>query len=359
MDDSLSLILYLIRQFAGERSLSGIYHVLRGKPSAQPQQDSFLFGVRRFFHVFDQLERQAFNAWIARLDKQQAIKPLHDESDRFVITETGEAAYAQWQSRHSFPDGLLYTHHIQEEQLFWQKLQLLTQTLSELSGGERAFVPVTRSAQAAEYVRLYVHHFQRQYALPALAARFCRQLSAHLQSLPMLEANILVAQLSGYRSGGMTTAQIASALTLDPVRVQLLFKSALRTLMHRIELASADAPDLVGMIKIESSGLSHSAERTLHILQHGLSIEELATRRQLKRGTIEDHLVEIVLKVDAFDVSCYLSDKEQRLILEAARELKTKELRVLKHRLGHRFTFFQIRLALALQAVAERNFADG
>ena len=82
------------------------------------------------------------------------------------------------------------------------------------------------------------------------------------------------------------------------------------------------------------------------MLGQGLGIAEIAAARQLRANTIEDHLVEIALRVPEWDMSDYLQPEDMAAIIQAARQLKTRRLRMIKDHFGTKYTYLQIRLAL-------------
>ena len=84
-------------------------------------------------------------------------------------------------------------------------------------------------------------------------------------------------------------------------------------------------------------------------------MEEIATIRQLKMSTIEDHFVEMVINDVTFPIDKFVSSEERKDVRKKSKELKTKRLRLLKDVFPD-LSYFQLRLILG---VGSRGMANG
>jgi uncharacterized protein YpbB len=82
------------------------------------------------------------------------------------------------------------------------------------------------------------------------------------------------------------------------------------------------------------------------LLNQGFTAEEIASFRNLKISTIEDHLVEFALNVKDFSINSYVDEDIQLKILEISRQESTRQLKVIRNTLKTA-SYFQIRLVLA------------
>ncbi|WKB37108.1 helix-turn-helix domain-containing protein [Terrilactibacillus sp. S3-3] len=166
-----------------------------------------------------------------------------------------------------------------------------------------------------------------------------------------IEAEIFVRQLSGYRRNGRTLEQLSYDMNLDPIESRCLFKSCLRRMMR----TAADKPDvfpwLAKLIPKHSGSLSASAVSTYDYLKQCLTLAEIAKKRTLALGTIEDHVVEITLKVPGFDIGSFISDDIYKEVQQMIICLKTRRLKPIKEAMGDRASYFQIRLVLAKEMI--------
>lgn len=351
------LFLYLIQQFNGERTLSAIFHLLRGKKSSQTIQDSFLFHVEPFFHAIDHLDRRVFDRLASESKQKGWIASVKDSRDQYAPTSEGLLALAHFEKNGSFPSGLSFTENINSESDFWLKIQLVVQTLSELIHWQSAFLPVTRREAVTESVRRFLKNVSMDRCM--LADRVFKELHGFLSEIPDEEADIMVSQMSGFGMAGLTVDQLSAALKRDVFECRLLSKSALRRLLHRLAECPEDFPLLCRLQNTSRSTLSATAGKTLRYLNEGLPAEAVAAKRNLSPGTIEDHIVEIALKVPGFSIVRYLPQPVDSLIQEAVLRTKTRQLKTIKELLHDRASYFQIRLALARGAAREEEAADG
>ncbi|RYM05372.1 hypothetical protein EWH99_06215 [Sporolactobacillus sp. THM7-7] len=345
------LLLHLVGRFKGERTLSGIYHLLKGKKSSQTIQDSYLFHVEPFFHSLDGLKRQDYDWLTGKCLKKRWIEEAGNRSGKYRLSESGADRLKALGKTHSFPSGLDFTEHVNEESVFWLKLQLAVQTVSELVHGRKSFFPVTRQALVTESVRVFLR--QPSQSPSRLALQMFVELRGLLSLCPREEADILVLQMTGFGMGGLTFHQLSCRFSNDLWICRLLHKSALRRLLHHLSAPDSDYPCLRRLLNEKRGTLSLSAGQTYDYLRQGKSMETIARLRKLSRGTIEDHIVELVLKVPSFDCSPYLPEEVNRSILSAARQAGTYRLKPIKHILQDRVSYFQIRLALAKSAARE------
>lgn len=351
------LFLYLIRQFNGERTLSGIFHLLKGKKSAQTIQDSFLFHAEPFFHSIDSMDRRIFNRLTEESRQKEWISPKEGSQDKYVLTSDGHKVLTRLEKTCSFPGGLLFTETVNSETDFWLKLQLAVQTLSELTHRQSAFLPVTRQGAVTESVRRFLKNSALDRCM--LAKRVFEELHGFLSGIPKDEADMLVGQMTGFGMAGLTINQLSDCLRRDAFECQLLFKSALRRLLHRMSESPGYFPNLCRLQDARRGTLSATAGQTFRYLKEGMPVKMIAAKRKLSSGTIEDHIVEIALKVPGFSTARYLPEPVNRLIHEAISLTKTRQLKPIKELLHDRASYFQIRLALAQDAAKWGEDAGG
>lgn len=345
------LMLHVVGKINGERTLPGMIHLLKGRPSLQAVQDSFLFGLSSLYHACDGVDRRRFADLVADCLKKGWITPLADAADKFRLSHAGRRKLSEWNEHYRLPSGLRLIDAVRAEGDFWLHLQLLVQTLSELNAGNDSFLPVTRRPAVTERIRQLVMHFNAE--LSTAAENLHDELRDLLICMPSVEADLLALQLSGHKLPGLTPAQLPQATGRDFFECVLLTKSALRRMIRQITENTARFSILAPLMP-RGTSLSRSAAKSFSLLRNGLSIDKVSDIRGLSRGTIEDHIVEIVLKVADIDVSRFLPPATERLIRSAASRLGTRQLKPIKASLGDRIDYFQIRLALA-RSVHEGN----
>ncbi|WKB37107.1 hypothetical protein QS257_10545 [Terrilactibacillus sp. S3-3] len=167
-------LLYLIDRFNGERSLSGIYHLLRGKRSSQTVQDSFLFHVEPFFHLLDELKRAGIDRLLSECRTRRWL--TSPDNIHFRLSADGKAALLELGKACHFPKGIAFVTYVNGEKLFWLRLQLLVQTLSELIHRQSVFLPMTNQINVTEFKKNIASPCRRR-SLSIIQSDFQRYLS--------------------------------------------------------------------------------------------------------------------------------------------------------------------------------------
>ena len=92
--------------------------------------------------------------------------------------------------------------------------------------------------------------------------------------------------------------------------------------------------------------LTASTNSTAQLYRAGRTLEEISHIRRLKMSTIEDHIVELAMNEPNFSIEPFVTNEEQKQILDAVENYDTKRLKTLKELLPQ-LSYFQLRLTLA------------
>ena len=93
------------------------------------------------------------------------------------------------------------------------------------------------------------------------------------------------------------------------------------------------------------SDLSATIERTKELIEEGLSIDAVAEKRSMTRGTIEHHVAELVLKGYA-DAKDFMSEEHYENIVEYFTETQDSSLGAAKDVLGEEYSWGELRIVL-------------
>lgn len=338
-------MLYTINKLNGERSINAVYHMLQGKKSSQTIQDAHLFALLNVFGIVSSITHLQFDQIIQVLTKHHLIQAKDNEKhDVFILTSKGEEILMK---ATPFPCHINGWKYQNSSQIFWERLNLLIQTLSHIIHMQPRFYPIQRHPKIQQFIKFFLQNHKQNRELLA------RQLFEELVRILALESEaqqtIFVRKLTGSNRVGETFEQISQSLNLDEWYVRFLFLDSLHWMLQEIE----EHPEGYVLLRalmgdIEQNYLTKSTQKTLYYLKEGLSLKEIANIRRLKENTIEDHLVELVLTDNQFPIHRYVSASVERKILEAITKLATKQLKVIKESLNDdEISFFQIRLVLA------------
>ena len=101
---------------------------------------------------------------------------------------------------------------------------------------------------------------------------------------------------------------------------------------------------------ITGKGAKRSTQaRTLELLRQGMSLDAIARTRKLTLTTIENHIITLIEQGQRLPVEQWLSDDDRAFILRVAKAARSDRLTPIKDALPERITYFQIKLALALE----------
>jgi len=350
------LFLSGLQPLAGERTLQSLFYILKGRKANQTYQDVHMYQLQGYYRLMPALSREQWEESIATMQAERLIEPLRlgtgGSKTTFRLTEAGAEKLRRGQSQYDLP-GLLSPFG-QDSGLtarignFWMRLHLMVQTLSHLLDRQPSFYPIVQHRPTQQWVK-------QQLGKPEKRAQWMtnlyEELYETLAGLPEEQQFLLVSQLSGARKQALTTEQLAYQLGEAPSLVVLKWKHGLARLILTAERAEPGQYPLLRQMfadeREKHDPLSESARETYELLQRNLDIGEIASRRQLKASTVEDHLVEIALCRPEWDCSRYLTEADRIRILQTSHSLGTRRLRLIKDALGESFSFLQIRLALA------------
>ncbi|WJY28616.1 MULTISPECIES: helix-turn-helix domain-containing protein [Sporosarcina] len=337
-----SIILKIAEKMDGQRTLNACLHILRGKRSGQTLQDVDAFSVKPYFAILPKLSEAAFAESADFLQKQRL---LGTEGGLIRLSPEGKRAAEE------LPEFRFDGWHFRgRENVFFQRLQLLVQTCSQLRSGNTSFLPITNDRAVQQFVKGVVRNSRMTGR--DLAEQLARELAEAVRASGMsdVQAVIFSHRLTGYGAAGWTWDQIEEAAGEPRNSLQLDWLEGL----HRFTTAAAapsareDLPLLHGLsdgIRMETP-LTDSTSITKRLFDQGLTVEEIAHARQLKTSTIEDHLTELAANTAAFPISRFVSAEDQHAVRMEVSLKNVKRLRLLKEAFPH-LSYFQLRLVLS------------
>ncbi|MCC3358285.1 helix-turn-helix domain-containing protein [Bacillus sp. REN16] len=342
------LILKCIAKLNGERTVYGIYHLLNGKKSSQTIGDANLFDLTNLFGILKPLDREQFNKEIITLQQFSLINEIAPSSNKFIINTNGYSVLNRKLERKPIPNHLNGWKYNDSSQLLWRRISLLTQVLSNLIDEKKRYTPIQHEDTVIDWVKEFLmKSVQNRYIA---AETLYNEVLQSLEMVSELEATIFVMRLTSSTRIGYTIEQISSLLNEDETWCQILFLHTLHTIVKQLETNGKKFPILVSMIAKEHHHnvlLTASTKTTYHMLIQGKTIDEIADVRNLKRNTIEDHVVEVTHQNSEFLIDPFVSPEHQQMILSTYQTLQTKQLRPLKEKLSNDISYFEIRLVLA------------
>lgn len=347
-------ILFILHRFNGERSIQAVYHLLRGKKSSQTIQDSLLFDLSKIFGTVPAIKMTMLNSVTHQLTNKGYIH--ENEKDHFKLTINAIQLISDGEKDGFFPSELNGYRYGKFARRLWSRLSLIIQTLSHIYNGDRSFIPITNN----QFVHSSVKDFLLGKQINQIAEEIYHELFAVLKLFPVSERNAVVLRLTGVHRIGLTIAQLAQQYGMSLLEGHIMFETILHKMVAHIISSPKQYPLLHSLLegpKDSPYGLTASSNITRNLLDRGLSIEDIAKQRSLKVNTIEDHLVEIALIDETFQIDKFVPADRVKLIRQAIMDTGTQRLRLIKDKLGDHITYFQIRLVLAKEGLKNRGHA--
>lgn len=338
-----SVTLFGLSRLKGERTSSSIYHILRGKKTSQTIQDSHLYELEFLFHILPKIKRFIIEDAVNTLFKMKLI--VESGTDQYIITQKGKDCVEHFIKNKGFPPHLNGWEYEMHAEHFWPRLSLVVQTISYLLQDKKNFIPITDQ----DSILLWVKNFFREISLSReeLATQLKLELSMCLKQLPQPDADMLILRLSSIHRAGLTNVQIAEEFGMDIFESEVWFKGVLH---HVIKCIHSENLTLLSKFMIETNELTQlttSTARTYELLMQGKLVDTIASERNLKQSTIEDHLVELALHINNFQIDPYVDKKEQERIRSVIENTNTRRLKFIKSELNEQISYFKIRLVLA------------
>ncbi|QED48469.1 helix-turn-helix domain-containing protein [Cytobacillus dafuensis] len=345
MNDSLikMLILFCLHRIDAQRTIYSIFHLLKGKKSAQTIQDAHFFQLTNLFHTFTDLTRIEFEELVLEMEKQGFLEGFPQQ--RFRLTSDGLNQMKLFFEKQPIPKSLNGWKFHQVTELFWERLSLAVQVVSHLKSWDSKFIPIQRKKEVHFWLKGFIQGtgLNRE----ELGVKLYKELVECLEGYREIDPSLLVLRLTGYQIIGLTSSQAAEKMNLDNDTYQFRFKGLIHYMLETIQANPTDFPILRLFVTEdkENVSLTHSAKKTYDLIKKGFFIEEIARIRRLKRNTIEDHIVEISLNCSGFDISSFVSTEKQELILNAIMASNSKQLKQIRQFIPDA-DYFEIRLVL-------------
>ncbi|MFD2704406.1 helix-turn-helix domain-containing protein [Salibacterium lacus] len=335
------MFLLLAERMNQERSIQALYHILTGKKSSQTIQDIKWYNVTYFFRMFPYWKETEFENDTNDLQYHRYIA---SHNNRVLITEQGRSQNDNFRTSYSWPpiyNGWLYG---KSAAVFWKRTALFVQCLSQTLAGNRRFLPVFEDISVQHWLKKnWPKTIEEKQQTASVLFDELREL---LGELDERDAFLIMNRLTGYHLTGQTWTQLSTRLQMSEDECHFRFLGSVHFLLEHADRSA--------VLRRAASGLevwdvlTETTKKTLHYMNEGWGMERIARVRNLKRSTIEDHVVEIASEQTGFPIGDYVAKEDQNLILHHASALETKRLKVLKEAAQPKeLDYFSIRLTLA------------
>lgn len=345
------LLLLCLQRIQSQRTVSSIYHLLKGKKSIQTIQDSYLFKISNLFGVYPTLNRNEFDREILTLERKQYIK-TNGQENIATLTEDGLDYLEVLESNFSplYFNGLKLER---EPEKLLQIIYLLTQTTSYLATKQNRFLPIIDDVDTQKVVKQYIKG--TNLSMEETLAKIHDDLIKALTIFSPNVSELIVDTFTTPRQTGQTSFQLADKYKMSVQDIHLHIHHFAHYIYQQYTSGRLfQYLTFVYSREQESTVLTSSAKQTLTLFKKGFGISDIAHLRKLKTATIEDHIIELIYAVDKFDWQRFITKDMFQMIRNVIEDKQTVKLKILKNSLPEDITYFQIKLGLALYHKGEK-----
>lgn len=310
-----ALILALIKEHYKLRATT-LFHILNGKRTSSTLISAYFSDILPFSGCLPRLTLSEFNETIDRLHKQKKLLLTNDgilslpkDATPTFILETPFYFYNAFE----FGRNDLYC---------WRLIQFAVQALSYQQVTNR-YIPIETAPQYTERIRAWL-------ALKDTTKDgFYEELVFIFDQLPQKVADFLAATFSGHQQIGQTSFQLVPQ-QFQEQPLQKIYEAAC---IHGFLSVVKKQPDfqlarlLISPLK---ANYNQSMLLSVEMFQKGKTVEQVMAIRKLKRGTVNDHVIEWALLSDQFPFHLFISEKQAKQLEKLPSDAWKKSYQELK-----------------------------
>jgi uncharacterized protein YpbB len=283
--------------------ISTLYHLLKGKRTSSVLLYGFLYNNLHFFQLYPNLSQRQFNTWIEELCFEHLLE--QDMQGHAFITEKGQKKLRQQVTINPWLNNY---HYGKTDENCWRLLQFSVQVVSHLSYADKNYSPLELSPFYQQQLKQAIRGLSKKEFIAA-----CRYEWFTLFSLLSAEeADFLAQQFSGYQFIGRTSYQ-AWPYQEDEAQAFLHRKAIFHHLLYLVTKLE-DIKLLKRIIApLLKQNENQSMNETKRYLNQQFSVAQIAQQRNIKKSTVQDHLIELALTND-FPFQSFISAETCQLL---------------------------------------------
>lgn len=339
-----AIILFILSKLEYERTLNSAYHILRGKRSSQTIQDVHIFKLGQFYGIYPKLSIEDYQQIINQFIKESYIEKRQES---FRLTTSGEE-FAKSVNEHQLMYKGFQYHRF--DQRFFQTLQLLCQTVSNLIYENNHFIPVIDELSIQQKVKKIL---KEKDLRNSIYNQLYEELYNLFERKVHGQVDWLVLQLTSAKRIGLSQSQIANMYNESIHNIYFETVHIVHQMLSLIFQNPSKYPVLYSILDFEDNiRLTQSAKKTYQLLSKGYTLDRICRYRNLKMSTIEDHIIEIATQISHFSIRPFVDEQVESLIQSVLEKTNSRKLKIIKDMLPDSVSYFQIRLVLAKWSAA-------
>ncbi|MBO1301174.1 MULTISPECIES: helix-turn-helix domain-containing protein [Enterococcus] len=289
---------------------SSLYQLLTGKRTSSVLLFGFFNGLLFAHGCFPSLKQTVFDAQIQQMIDERL---LSREGNELQLTEKGRLRGSS-----KSLTGLHYDKYGRTAQTSWRLLKFAVQVVSHLSANETTYLPAETGPFYSYQVKKWLK--ETKCSRTELITRLPSELSTVFSQMTEKQANFLANQFSGKKQTGLLAYQLTTLE--DAVEQQIYQDQCIHGLLVIIEQHKDFLLyDLLSTLL--SQNYNQSMLTTRALILAGDPVEEVMTKRALKKGTINDHLIEWAIFFDDFPFERLIHSETRKALASLDRPLLT------------------------------------
>lgn len=266
-----------------------IIHLLRGRRTSSVLIYGYFYNVLPYFGLFPNYQEADLQKSLNTLVGQKYL--LRFDNGSYQLSNLGmeqlEQAKDLTDKWHAI-NGLRFSRG---DELFWAHLLFATQVVSELSFQTTDYVPVEGNYFKQHKLKFWLA--QQVRSKKSFYHAYYLEISRLIGKFPAEQRGEVVAQLSGHKQIGKTYQQVVTEE--DLFLTELGRKNQLHLVLEVVSELSSESLLQSLLTSLDIPFDNQSARKTIELFHQGYSVPQIMEARQLKIGTVVDHLIEEVL----------------------------------------------------------------
>ncbi|WP_265456899.1 helix-turn-helix domain-containing protein [Enterococcus sp. HY326] len=285
----------LLFQAGNKLKETTLFHLLKGKGSTSVLLFGFFQQNLNFFGIYPKLSQEDYQQLLFKLlEKKYLIR----SGDYLELTALGKAVLEELLIQYPLEHFNSYIYGRSEEEM-WRSVKLAVQVVSQLSFHNNQYVPIENNPLLINQQKKWLKKVSKETLIKQLP----QELTEIFAQMPQKTADFLARQFSGYQLLGSLPFQL-SGQSNGP----LAALSARSQLHYFFELIEKTQPPLLSdlLAPFNLQNLNQSMQQTKFLAQQGKTPAEIAAKRRLKIGTINDHLIEWAIQDSDFPTADFV-----------------------------------------------------
>lgn len=303
---------YIRTHYREDKSIKSLWNIVTGARTQQTYFDAAMQHLLPVYEIAPDYPFEAFTNMLSHKDKQQCM--------------------------------LFPYFHLASEMSF-ETLRLLIQSSSEMSYGINRFVPVSNNLIIQSQVKEVVRQVKSE------DINILQQDLSKLVTLVQhkFKHSYFVYKITGHDVHPKNDEQLARLLNTETSHLKFMLLAEKNYILHLLRNESFHFLNLL-YYKVP---LHRNTART-HQLIDSYSIDETARLLRLREHTIQDHIIEMMIKDYAVDISRFIAEDELQSIVHLYNQMTYGKLKAFYEHSAVK-DYFKLKIGIVYASLMERN----